>query len=195
MSNVISARRDAGPQPTDLHLSNGETDTLMLMLVLAGSRLASDDGERILVIFLAAREQRFRGGGMAGFALDEMPWSRDRFDAQRAFLAQVIDAALAKTRWAEVKDFTPRLDLYGDALRQLHQMLAELTLADIPLPPDPEELDPEAEDALWEPPDAIEFCPLHRVVMYEFGVTHCNVCHWEQKAPLCCEALRHLTKR
>ncbi len=45
----------------DIYLSNMGTSVLLIMLVLSGTALARTDGERSLVVFLAERDQTYRG--------------------------------------------------------------------------------------------------------------------------------------
>ena len=45
----------------DIYLSNMGTAALLIMLVLSGTAIARTEGEKNLVVFLAERDQTYRG--------------------------------------------------------------------------------------------------------------------------------------
>jgi hypothetical protein len=83
-----------------LDLTDGATTVLLSTLVLAGSDLAQNEWERSLVAWLAEHDQTMLGAGMAGFDLDEVAFTPEEFEAQRAFLLRCIDAARGRHRFA-----------------------------------------------------------------------------------------------
>ncbi len=94
----------------DIYLSNMGTAALLVMLVLSGTAIARTKGEKNLVVFLAERDQTYRGLGVVGFNLNEMPWDRDAFEDQVRFMIRVVDGALARTNWDKVRNFTPSIE-------------------------------------------------------------------------------------
>src|SRR5262245_51957100 len=76
MANRIENTR-AGSEP--LRLSNGATDVLLSILLLAGSDLATSDWEKSLVVWLAEHDQSVVGGGCVDFDLDEIAWTSTDF--------------------------------------------------------------------------------------------------------------------
>jgi hypothetical protein len=55
-------------------LNNIRTDVSLDMLILCGVARAKTDAEKILIVYIAARDQNNRGSGLAGFTINAMPW-------------------------------------------------------------------------------------------------------------------------
>jgi hypothetical protein len=149
-----------GPTGT-LWLSNGETYAFHDMLMLSGSALAATPRERELVLWLAMTDQEFRGVGGGGFDVREIPWERDDFEREREFLLRVIDGARNSRLGWDLLDYEPRVDWFTDYLGQFRQIVAGLTVDDLP-PPDP---DQDADRDL----ESVDFgrCPKHGVILVE----------------------------
>jgi hypothetical protein len=145
----------------DLYMSNGATDVFVSVLVLSGSALATTEQEKILVAFLAGRDQSRFGIGTVGFLVNQMPWDRDHFEADRAFLQKVIDGALAKTNW-HMLGYEPREDWTVERLTRFKNLLSMLSAEDI-----------QAEMA-WPKPDTIKLCERHHTVIHYYGCYFCN---------------------
>jgi hypothetical protein len=110
----------AGPDGS-FSMSNGSTVVVLATLLLSGSDLAAGPWEESFVRWLAAHDGSVIGLGMAGFDVDEIPWTPDGFAAQHAFVLEVIDAALARHRW-ELLGFDP--PYVARQLAQLRELFA-----------------------------------------------------------------------
>ena len=171
----------------DIYLSNMGTTALLIMLVLSGTAIAGTEGEKNLVVFLAERDQTYRGLGVVGFDLNEMPWDRDAFEDQVRFMIRVVDGALARTNWDKVQNFTPNIEQYAPLLESLKSMLSDLRLVDIEI----SEWAPPAEYIicddhpalmydLGEPPEGSEVVDKQLALAYELGDYQCIICNWEK---------------
>jgi hypothetical protein len=160
MGNRITSQR-AGDD-VGLKLSNGATEVLLAVLLLAGSDLAENDWERHLVVWLAEHDQGLFGRGCVGFDLDEIAWNADSFDAEKRFFLRVIDAAAARHRWTVLSYDPPYAGEYLSTLRAMIEALP---------PP------PAGQCRLWELrfPIAIgDRCPEHDVLLHGEGCLLCN---------------------
>ena len=129
MGNTILFRRDT-PVDDWLHMSNGATAVFINVLVLSGSALAQTDEEKQMIVWLAEKNQFIIGLGTVGFAVAEMPWSKECFASQRTFMLRTVDAACAKLRW-ELLDYVPREDYICACLAQFRQYIERMTEDDI----------------------------------------------------------------
>lgn len=162
MSNTISY--DARPDIPDMHMSNGLTAVFFSVLALAASALATDDHERGIAAWFAARDQSIFGLGIVGFDVSELPWSRERLEADRAFMVRAVDAAQARTGWERL-DYQPREDWLFASLDQFRGMIAAFDAAHIAAP-----------DTLWlgARPERFAQCVLHRTYLHAYGCIVCN---------------------
>jgi hypothetical protein len=160
MGNLITCARLGDDR--DLHLSNGSTDVLLTVLLLSGSALAASTWERELMTWLAEHDQGVFGAGMVGFDLDEIAWSADGFDVQRAFVLRTIDLALTRHRWDELSYDPP---FVADQLRALRALVTDFRP------------DPAATAVTWSwmsPPRQLTLCDRHAVYVHDHG---CLICH------------------
>ena len=82
--------------------------TFLEMMVLSGTAFAVTETENNLIIYLAKRDQSYRGGGVAEFYLNEMPWRCDgTFQDQINFMVAVVDGAIEQTNWDKLEVFSP----------------------------------------------------------------------------------------
>src|SRR5262245_49071804 len=95
MANRISNKK----ADKSFKITNAATSVLMSVLLLAGSDLAQTTWEKEFVTWLAGHDQDIFGLGTVGFDIDEIAWDPHRFIEQKAFLLNVIDAALQRHRW------------------------------------------------------------------------------------------------
>jgi hypothetical protein len=77
----------------------------------------------------SSARQEILGGGCVSFILNEMPWTRDNFEAERHFLLSVIDQAAANKNPAEL-DYEPGDQTFEARWRNATQ-LRELQIKDI----------------------------------------------------------------
>ena len=93
-----------------LSMSNGLTDVFIDYLLLSGSQLAKSESEKRMVVFLAEKQQSKVGIGAVGFDIIEMPWERESFETDKAFMPEMIHHArnlsLEKSAW-EILGYEP----------------------------------------------------------------------------------------
>ena len=166
MANSISLRKTVA----DIWLSNLIMQTFLEILVLSGTAFAVTETEKNLIIYLAKRDQSYRGGGVAGFYLNEMPWRCDStFKDQINFMIAVVDGAIEQTNWNKLDDFSPRVDVYNPLLEDLKRMLGQLDEQDVERSAGPGE---------WRPPDEYLVCEAHHMLKYQVGSDyHCLFCN------------------
>lgn len=124
MSNYIGMNSD------DLFMSNVLTDVFLNVLILSGSRLATTEDEKRLIVWLAERDQSKRGGGTVGFDIGEMPWNPENFSESKTFMLNVIRFAEQRLGW-ETLDYTPNKEMIFPALKKFYKMVSEFTVNDI----------------------------------------------------------------
>lgn len=90
---------ELAPGSPDIHASNGLLATFFDVLTLAATARARTTWELQLALWLAESDQTVMGLGMVGFDVSELGWTAEAFDAQKRFLLEVIDAALAREGW------------------------------------------------------------------------------------------------
>lgn len=95
--NVFGVRR-TDPDEEKITVSDIGAETLLHTLVLAGTALAKTDSQRLLTVWLAEHDHRAGVGGV-GFYLADMPWDMTRFETDREFMVDVVDAASKQTGW------------------------------------------------------------------------------------------------
>ncbi|MBD5528583.1 MAG: hypothetical protein HDR02_09280 [Lachnospiraceae bacterium] len=167
MANMIRLR--AG-DPEYMRMSNGLTDVFINVLVLSGSKAARTIDEKRLIVWLAEKDQSRVGSGTVGFAITDMPWNRQTFAENRAFLLEVIAAARNRTGW-EVLEYTPNEEILFPCLDRFAEIVSQMEAKDV------------RQDSLEEwlaasdsDPVACGFplCPRHHVLLTEFGCHICN---------------------
>lgn len=124
MSNFI------GQKTEQLQMSNGLTDVFLNVLILSGSRLATNDSERRLIVWLAEKDQSKRGMGTVGFDIGEMPWDPQNFSECKAFLLNTIQAAEDKFGW-ETLDYKPNKQMIFPVLKRFYEMVSAFKREDI----------------------------------------------------------------
>lgn len=102
MANYIKLTNNSD---IDMHMSNGGTSVFISVIGLSGSRLAKTDDQKKLIVWLMEKDQSRVGIGTVGFSLSEMPWTKDKFDDEKAFLLNVINAVKQKLGW-DTLDYT-----------------------------------------------------------------------------------------
>jgi hypothetical protein len=145
-----------------LRMTNGGTSALLAVLCLAGAALARTAQHERLLAWLASQDQALMGRGVAGFDLSDLPWERQSFGPDRAFLQAVVTGARERLGWERL-GYTPRIDEDLEAFSRLI-------------------LDLEPTDVAWEEdrtpwlgwPEAIQRCPVHGVFQHAEGCLLCN---------------------
>lgn len=145
-----------------LELSNGATDVLVSVLILAGSDIANTPWEQELVTWISEHDQSVFGSGVVGFDIDQIAWRRPDFAAQKAFVLQMVDLALARRRWDALSYDPPYAQDHLTKFRLLVDAYV-ITMID--------------EETDWEwrqPPESLTMCPKHQVFIHSNG---CQICH------------------
>lgn len=127
MSNLITFGENGGDY---LQMSNGLTSVFIDVLTLAGSKLAQTVDEKLLIVWLAEKDQNAVGIGTVGFDIREMPWNTEHFEENKRFMLKVIKAAENKTDWDKL-DYQPSEELLFPALKKFAEMIGKLSAEDI----------------------------------------------------------------
>lgn len=126
MGNII--RLDENTPVDDwICMSNGATDVFINVLALSGSALAETAEEKRLVVWLSEKDQKL-GLGTVGFDVVEMPWQRETFSSDKAFVLRMIDAAENKLNWEKL-DYMP--NHVSQNLRKFREYIEKMTEQDI----------------------------------------------------------------
>lgn len=112
-----------------LKMSNGLTAVFIDVMTLAGSRLAQSDDEKRLIVWLAEKDQSVVGIGTVGFDIRKMPWNTERFEENRRFMLDVIEAAENRTAWDKL-DYSPNEEHIFRALRSFAGLIPQMTAED-----------------------------------------------------------------
>lgn len=149
-----------------LALSNGATDVLIDVLLLATSDSAATNWERRFAVFLAEHDQHMFGLGLVSFDLDEIGWTPDGFEAQKQFVLRAIDMAAGEHRWGALS-YTPGREIIQAKLDGLREMVRAFEVGHINVANTWQFDDGDYQPAL---------CDRHRVYVWEGG---CTMCHNE----------------
>ncbi|AKQ68300.1 hypothetical protein A176_005212 [Myxococcus hansupus] len=162
MGNVVTSRLEPGAP--DLRMSNGLTAVFFDVLSLAASRHARTPWELRLAQWLVEHDAERSGLGVVGFDVSELGWTLESFEAQRNFLLQLIDAALAREGWERLP-FQPLESSLFPVLTQFRERVASLPRQDICV-----------EESAWIPedPPACGRCEVHQVYLHALGCILCN---------------------
>lgn len=163
MSNRFGTSR-AKPEHS-FRVSNGGTDVLLAVLVLAGTALARTSQDVRLVVWLASQDQALMGRGVVGFDAAELPWEEATFAADKAFMISVIAAARRRVGWERL-GYEPPPDRVEPNLDAFAAAIAALEPVDI------DWVDPREPVVGW--PEESRRCPVHEA--YE-NVAGCLLCH------------------
>ncbi len=126
MGNIIRFNKDT-PINDWICMSNGATDVFINVLALSGSLLAKTVEEKRLIVWLSEKDQKM-GLGTVGFDVVEMPWQRETFLSNKAFLLHVITAAENKLGWEKL-DYTP--EYISKNLQKFREYIEKMTEHDI----------------------------------------------------------------
>jgi len=164
MANRVSY--EARPELGSVRMSNGMTSVFIAVLSLAASDLAQTDRHRELAVSLASHDQGVFGIGCVNFDVSELPWSRETFTADRAFLLDVINAAQGKAGWERL-GYEPNEWSARSRLAELAALIRALRVEDALAGP----------RHVWrytDPPVQFALCPTHKVYLHSGGCVLCN---------------------
>lgn len=153
-----------------LSMTNRGTAMFINIICLSGGRLAETDTQKRMMVFLAEQNQDAVGSGTVGFDIDEMPWDREHFAEDKAFMLRVIEGARQRLGW-ETLDYTPNAEFAMSYLDDFQVLIERMTEADIR-----DEL--LAEWLAWHDPEDPPFCgyPLCSVHHAYLSLYGCQVC-------------------
>ena len=169
MGNVVTLNGNT-PVSESLHMSNGLTSTFIDVFGLSGSRLATNDIEKRLIVWVLEKDQSAVGIGTVGFEICDMPWELDCFEDNRKFIISVLEGMKSRLGW-ETLNYLVNEELLFPRIEQFKNLLLKMTAKDINL----------AEIKWWleEPSDndpllnRFPKCPKHEVLLSIHG---CHVC-------------------
>lgn len=169
MANIVWSGSENDSE--NIGMSNGLTDVFINVLVLSGSNLARTAEEKRLIVWLAEKDQSKVGMGTVGFDLCDMPWNKETFEENRAFLLKVIEAAKNKAGW-ELLDYVPNEKLLFPCLDRFAQLISKIGTDNIK----PEALEEWLKAANPSDPVLAGFpkCPKHGALLSCFGCQICN---------------------
>lgn len=169
MGNIISL--DICKQ--HFSMSNGLTDVFISVLGLSGTRLAQNEIEKRMIVWLLEKDQSVVGCGTVGFDICEMPWEKASFGELKCFLLNVIEEAKKKRGW-EFLDYQPNEGLLFPCLDQFYRLISITDVRMI----DQAAVQGWLDDTMEEPNNPISCgypqCQKHPVLLTEFGCYICN---------------------
>lgn len=129
MSNIIGINSNS-PVNEQLSVSNGTMDVLINVLLLSGSEIAVSDNEKMLIVWLAEKDQHNIGRGGADFDIAQMPFTVSGFSQEKSFLIKVTENALNKIGWSKL-DYNPNEEIIMPLLEIFRKLIEKLTVNDI----------------------------------------------------------------
>ena len=118
------------PDDDSLEMSNIGTAKFINVLCLSGGRLAKTESQKRFMVFLAERNQNFRGLGVVGFDIVEMPWAKDSFEEDKEFMLGVIDGVKNKLGW-ETLDYEPNEEVIFAYMDKFRKLIDRMSVDDI----------------------------------------------------------------
>lgn len=175
MGNIISFDGTVSENDDSLSMSNGLTDVFIDYLLLSGSQLAKSESEKRMVVFLAEKQQIKVGIGNVDFDIIEMPWDRESFETDKAFMLEMIHYAknlsLERSSW-EMLGYEPEQKYLQYALNGFEALIKRMTINYI----DEIKLTEWLASAKSNDPINCGFprCQKHGVLLSVFGCKVCN---------------------
>jgi len=114
----------------NLNMSNGGTSVFINVLCLSGGRIAETESQKRFMVFFAEKNQNVCGSGTVGFDIVDMPWDKNSFDEDKAFILKVIEGARQKLGW-ETLGYTPNEELVMEYLDTFYKLTERMTAEDI----------------------------------------------------------------
>ena len=134
MGNTISFDGMISEDDDYFYMANGLTDAFIDYLLISGSQLAESESEKIMIVFLAEKQQIIVGMGNVGFDITEMPWQTDSFEADKNFMLETINNAkvllFQQSVWNKL-GYEPNQKLIGYALSRFDSLIKRMTINDI----------------------------------------------------------------
>lgn len=130
MANSVSLPKHLEHLFESIRMSNGLTAVFIEVLTISGSMLADTNRERELTIWLAQQDQAIVGIGTVGFSLDDMPWTMEHFDQEKAFMIAATENAMKEAGWDRL-GYEPRKDWVVECLEKFKLMLEAFRREDV----------------------------------------------------------------
>jgi len=169
MGNVVTLNRNT-PTSESLNMSNGLTAVFIDAFGLSGSRLATNDIEKRLIVWVLEKNQSAVGIGTVGFEICDMPWELDCFEENRKFIVSVLAGIKSRLGW-EVLDYTINEELLFPCIKQFENLLLQMTTKDINLTDIKRWLEELSDNDFLL--NGFSKCPKHEVLLSIYG---CHVC-------------------
>lgn len=173
MGNTIALPDKISQLADSLNMSNGLTSVFIEVLVISGSILASTNREKELIIWLAQRDQSIVGIGTVGFKIDEIPWTTDSFDMEKAFIINTILHAKRSTGWERLS-YIPNQVWLIDCLEKFQTMIAAFDKKDIDPGSYLQWTEIDADDESPTIPIGHPLCEEHFILLSCHGCILCN---------------------
>jgi hypothetical protein len=155
-----------------LSMSNGGTAVFLSALVLSGSRLAIEEKEKELIIWISEHDDTVRGRGCNEFDICDIPWDFENFEKERSFIIKVIEGAKEKLGW-ETLDYKPNESFIFSYLDTFMSLIMNFN----PIYIDKEAYHSwkeESNDPRFTIPDGFAKCQKHGTFLYWNGCIVCN---------------------
>ena len=107
------------------------TDLFLKSLVISGSRMARSEWEKSMVMFFVERNQNITGGGLAGFDVMELGWTKESFFVQLKFLHSVVEDCLKYQTWNAFNYATSKAEIMIKSLQKFKELIAEIDFTKI----------------------------------------------------------------
>jgi len=129
MGNIITLN-ETTPVSEYLSMSNGTTSAFINVFGLSGSRLAQNDQEKRLIVWVLEKNQTFVGIGTVGLRICDMPWKDETFSNDKTFILSVLDDIKKKTGW-ETLGYNPSEKHIFYCVDYFKNLLNKMTVEDI----------------------------------------------------------------
>lgn len=172
MSNIIRLYPQHKNTDEWLSMSNGGTSVFISVLVLSGSRMASNQREKELVVWLAEHDQGVVGIGTVGFDISEIPWTKENFKQEKDFMLKVIEGALSKIGW-DMLSYTPNEEFIQYYLSKFKELIRDFEEQYIDSSSYTEWIEL-IDDESCGIPKGFPKCPIHDIFLHFGGCVVCN---------------------
>lgn len=130
MGNTIDLNNNNRDNIKPLSMSNTLTAIFLEVFVLSGSMTANTNREKELIIWLAQRDQEIVGIGTVGFDIDELPWTKESFNAEKQFLLKALDNAISGLGWSKLS-YEPNREMVVRCLEHFKKMIIAFEVNDV----------------------------------------------------------------
>jgi len=154
--------------------SNSVTDCLYSGILIEGSKLATSNWQKRLMIYVADKNQNVVGLGIVGIDLTKLEWNKSEFKEQKDFLLKIVQTSRINKSYNKYV-FQLKEEIGNRKLIEIENLISDLSVKDI------------VEDKFFfysEPSEfANEQCEKHKVYMNNLEVDRkyrCLICSNDQ---------------